>query len=133
MNSLEGHIISVEVSGSMSIVTVKLAEKLHLRAIVIETPESSPYLVNGRRIKMLFKETEVVLGTFEEHRISLQNRISGTVKAIEKGQLLTKVLIDTELGEISSVISTKSTEQLNIKASSRVWAMVKLNEMMLSE
>lgn len=133
MNKLEGHISRVEVSGSMALVTVKISNVLSLKAIVIDTPDTAAYLVEGHPVKALFKETEVVLGLYEDHRISLQNRIEGKVLAVEKGQLLSRVRISTEAGEIRSVISTASAEKLELLPQAPVYAMVKLTEMMLSE
>lgn len=133
MNKLEGHISRVEVSGNMTLVTVDISKELSLKAIVIDTPATVDYLAEGHPVKVLFKETEVVIGSFEEHRISLQNRIGGKVMAVEKGRLLSRVRISTPAGEIRSVISTASAERLELREKTAVYAMVKLTEMMLSE
>ena len=133
MNSLSGHICDVEVNGSLSLVTVKVREGLMLKSIIIDTPETAPYLKNGTHVNLLFKETEVVIGTGENHRISLQNQIRGHIKLIEEGKLISKVSVNTEVGQIISIISTQSVRQLNLKEHSEVTVMVKLNEIMLSQ
>ncbi len=117
----------------MSLVTVRLTEQLSLRAIVIETPDTAPYLVHGRKIQLMFKETEVVIGTREDLPVSLQNSIKGLLQSVETGTLLSRLQIETEVGPISSVISSNSVERLGLRENSEVYAMVKLNEMMLSE
>ncbi len=117
----------------MTLVTVEISKDLSLKAIVIDTPATVGYLVEGHPVKALFKETEVVIGTYEDHRISLQNRIGGNVMAVEKGRLLSRVRISTPVGEIRSVISTASAERLELREQAAVYAMVKLTEMMLSE
>ncbi len=132
MNQLEGQIATIEVSGSLSLVHIKVSESLTFKAIIIETPESASYLRKDNPIKVLFKETEVVIGTREDHAISLQNRISGKVIRVERGALISKVTLHTEVGEIASVISTNSVDRLGLKEDSAVVAMVKLNEVMLS-
>ena len=132
MNSFEGHIATIEVSGNMSLVTVAVNKKQTLKAIVIETPETASYLKNGSPVHVLFKETEVVLGSTKNHEISLQNRIPGTINHIEQGLLLSKLEIQTKVGIIRSIISTAAVLQLGLKKGKEVIAMIKLNELMLS-
>jgi molybdate transport system regulatory protein len=131
MNRLECQIIEIEVSGSMSLITLQLTKNLNLKAIVIETPETADYLVIGNRVNVLFKDTEVVIGTGESHSISLQNRIPGTISDIEHGTLLSRIHIETEVGAVQSVISSDSVSRLHLGKKMPVIAMVKLNEMMV--
>jgi molybdopterin-binding protein len=133
MNNLEGTISSIEVSEGLSLVTADLGGKLSLRAIIIETPDSAPYLRKGNKVKMMFKETEVVIGTGSQHNISLQNRMYGQITFIEEGRLLSRIGIKTDAGPIESVISTQSVQSLGLSVGATVCAMVKLNEMMLSQ
>ena len=133
MNTLKGHIQSIEVSGGMSVVSVSVGEKLRLKAIVIETPETAAYLKKGGEITLMFKETEVVIGTLEDHKISLQNRIAGRIIKIHSGRLLSRLDLETPVGQIGSIISTSAVNDLGLKVNTPVCAMVKLNEMMLSE
>lgn len=133
MNEFRGEIIDIEVSGSLSLVSVNIGDYFVLKSIVIETPETADYLSLKKQIKVLFKETEVILCTENNVAISLQNRIEGVIKHIEKGTLLSKVEITTKAGELVSIISTNAVNQLGLKHGTNVIAMVKLNEIMLSE
>ncbi|WP_298486787.1 TOBE domain-containing protein [uncultured Maribacter sp.] len=133
MNNLKGHISAVQVSGTMSIVSVTIAKNLIWKVIVIETPETSPYLVINKKITLLFKETEVIIGTGDLPNVSIQNRINGTIKQLKKGTLLSNVLINTPHGDISAILATEVIEQLLLKEGLNVTAMVKLNEIMLSK
>jgi len=133
MNSLSGKISDIRVSGNLSIVSIDIDQKVTLKSIIIENPVTSPYLKNGHQINVLFKETEVVIGKNEKHAISLQNRITGKVKNIERGELISKVIVKTEVGEIVAIISSNAVMQLELQIGSEVIAMVKLNETMLSE
>lgn len=133
MNSLSGHISDVKVNGSLSLVAVDVGKAISLQSIVIETPETASYLKKGKQINVLFKETEVVIGTAEDHAISLQNRIIGVINSIEKGELICRVVVHSSVGEIVAIISTRATEHLELRVGKEVCAMVKLNEIMLSE
>ncbi|MCR9066559.1 MAG: TOBE domain-containing protein [Cytophagales bacterium] len=133
MNRFSGKISKIEVNGSLSLVTVAASERITIKTIIIETPETAAYLKIGNTIQVLFKETEVVLGLNQKQAISLQNRINGTIIQIEKGALLSKVVIDTEIGSLVSVVSTEAIKELNLEENQEVIAMIKLNEIMLSE
>lgn len=133
MNSLDGHITAIEVSGNLSLVSVTLMDTSIWETIIVETPQTVPYLIKGHTIKMIFKETEVILGTHGHHSISLQNRISGRITHIEKGNLISKVTLSTKAGKVVSIIGTKALEELGLKKETTITAMVKLNEIMLSE
>lgn len=134
MNNVEGHISALEVSGSFSLVSVDFPGNITLKAIVIETPETADYLVVGGRIQMLFKETEVVIGLAGmEAGISLENQIAGQVESVEEGTLLCRVQIGTAIGLLQAVISSQAATRLGLEKGLPVIAMVKLNEIMLSE
>ena len=133
MNSLHGHIEEIDISDNLSIVTVRLDENIDVKSIIIKTPESSQYLRIGNQVRVLFKETEVVIGIHAHHNISLQNNIPGIVESIEISALLSKVKIRTQVGHVISIISSRAIDKLGLKEGMTVDAMVKLNEVMLSE
>ena len=108
-------------------------KEIRLSAIVIDTPETASYLKIGQSINVIFKETEVIIGKGVEHHISLQNKLEGTVQSIESGSLLSKLILDTIAGNVTSIITTNAVNQLQLEAGSKITAMVKTNEMMLSE
>ena len=132
MNSYRGTINSVNTSGAMSIVEVDMGEDIRLKTIVLETPDSASYLQTGQPVDVLFKETEVVIGLDADSKVSLQNKIPGSITTIEKGELVTKLKIKTAIGEVVSIISSNGVNQLGLKEGSDVIAMIKLNEVMLS-
>ncbi|MBC9796896.1 TOBE domain-containing protein [Sinomicrobium weinanense] len=132
MNSFSGHIADIRTSDALSVVTVNINASVSFKAIVIDSPETASYLTKDHPVNVLFKETEVVIGTGEALAVSLQNKLKGTISALEKGPLLTRVAIHTSAGEIVSVISTASADELDLKESTNVTAMIKLNEIILA-
>ena len=103
-----------------------------ITSIVIETPKTAGYLKVGVPIKVMFKETEVIIGKNSKD-ISLQNRIPVKVVKIKKGQLLSQV--DLQFGKlnVSSIITSNAVKQLQLAVGTDVIAMIKTNEIMLSE
>ena len=87
MNVLSGNIAEVRVNGELSIVRVKVGDHL-LSSIVIDTPETADYLVPGGEVRVIFKETEVIIGTGSTEGISLRNKFRGRVEKIDSDILL---------------------------------------------
>ena len=133
MNRLQGHIVDIDVSGNLSVVTVAVDNNIRLKAIVIETPETAEYLRKDRQILLLFKETEVIIGTGKNFKVSVLNRIAGKIRNIEKGRLLSRVVLETAGGEITAIIGSHAVDLLRLKRDLDVTAMIKLNEVMLKE
>ena len=104
-----------------------------MSAIVIDTPETAPYLKIGNFITVVFKETEVIIGKWNTYEISLRNKFEGTIDFIESGELLSKLTISTLVGKIKSIITTNAVKQLNLEIGTEVTAMIKTNEIMISE
>ena len=131
MNTLPGQIASVKTDGSLSLVKVKVGEAL-FSVILIDTPDTAPYLQAERAVEVIFKETEVVLGTGELPQVSLQNRLHGQVLEVEAGLLLGRVRMKTVVGEVVSIVTARAIEQLGIEVGKEIWALVKTNEVMLA-
>jgi len=132
MNALKGEISAIEVHGKLSLVSINLGVTT-FKSIVIETPDTAGYLQEGKSITVLFKETEVVIGRQGKQQISLQNRLDCEITSLEKGELLSKLRLQRQDLEITSVITTNAVNHLNLSEGSQVTAMVKTNEVMLSE
>ncbi len=132
MNVLKGNIAEVRVNGELSIVRVDVGGHL-LSSIVIDTPETAPYLVEGGEVKVIFKETEVIIATGDTQGISLRNKFIGKVERIDSDILLSKLTVDTPVGKITSIITSNAVRELGIKEGSKVTAMVKTNELILSK
>ena len=132
MNVLNGNIAEVRVNGELSIVRVDAAGHL-LSCIVIDTPETADYLVVGEEVKVIFKETEVIIGTGSTEGISLRNKFRGKVVRIDSDILLSKLTIETPVGAITSIITLNAVAELGIREGSEVTAMVKTNELILSK
>lgn len=101
-------------------------------SIVIETPETADYLKLGAPVKVMFKETEVIIGKSGAD-ISLQNQIPVKVVAIEQGQLLSQLNLQYQGYHLCSIITTNAVKKLQLKPGVEVIAMIKTNEIMLSE
>lgn len=132
MNSLACTIKDIDTDKELSIVTLELTDGTLFKSIVIDSKESSPKLQQGNPLQVLFKETEVAIGTQAIDNISLQNKIGGSITTIEKEQLVSNIHLDTTAGTIKAMISTAAVNQLQLEVGQQVFAFIKLNELMLS-
>lgn len=133
MNSFEGHITAIESTGNLSIVSIQISQDCLFKSVVLDNLDSAPHLSKGNTIKVQFKETEVILSTDENPAISLQNRVKGKITLLEKGLLLSRIVIETSIGNVVSVISTNAVDRLDLGENTVVTAMVKLNEVILAQ
>lgn len=131
MNLLEGKISEIHTEGSLSLVKI-MVHDCAITSIVIETPESASYLNIGNQIKIVFKETEVVLAKEFSGIISLQNKLDCSVHSFEKGKLLCKIILNFQNTKIVSVITRNAFDQLEIQEKDQVIAMIKTNEISLA-
>ena len=130
MNTLSGYIAAIESHGSVAIIDVAVAPH-HFTATLLGSPEQLAGWEIGQAVRLLFKETEVALAKNLSGQISMRNRLPGIVKALEIGQVLTRVVFDMQGIQISSVITSRSARGLQIEVGDFVEGLVKSNEMSL--
>jgi len=132
MNILKGEIEKLTISGSLTLIGINV-NNIGMSAIVIDTPKTAPYLKVGNAITVVFKETEVIICKGNTDKISLRNKFEGVIENLESNELLSKLKIKTTVGTISSIITTNAVKQLELKVGSEVTAMIKTNEIIISE
>jgi len=62
---------------------------------------------------------------------SIRNQLAGTVKSIVSDKVLSEVIVDTSIGEIASIITTRSVQEMKLKSGDRVFALVKATNVSL--
>jgi molybdopterin-binding protein len=132
MNILQGVISGIQSTTHMSYVKVSL-QGTSIRTVILETPDTLSYLRIDGKVKVLFKETEVILSKFNIDASSLENALSGVINKIDQGDILTRVELNTPSGKVSSIITTESFKNLNFKVSDSVFVLINSSEIMLSE
>jgi molybdopterin-binding protein len=62
---------------------------------------------------------------------SIRNQLPGTVKSILSDKVLSEVIVDTSIGEIASIITTRSVHEMKLKPGDRIFALVKATNVSL--
>ncbi len=130
MNKLIGTIINIQQSGAIILADIDVYGHL-FSAMLIDSDEQSEWLKTGSSVSVVFKETEVSIGKGLSGKISMRNRFLCHVMAIKKGELLSEISLRFGLYNLTSVITTRSVESLDLKTGEEVEALVKANEVSL--
>jgi molybdate transport system regulatory protein len=131
MNTLNGNITTIQSHEGISLVKVKSNDTI-FTSIVLDTPETAYYLEIGHSVKIIFKETEVIISKDSNPNISIQNRLECTIESIKKGVLLSQINLNFGETIIESIITTNACEQLQLEKNATVMALIKTNEVSLS-
>ena len=132
MNIFKGNIRKIDSHEGISIVQIESGPVM-FKSVILDDSTTLDYLIIGNEVNVLFKETEVIIVNQQEDKISLRNRIKCTIKSIEKGVLLSKLEMQSEIGIVFSIITSEAVETLKLKQGDKVTAMIKTNEIMISE
>jgi molybdopterin-binding protein len=62
---------------------------------------------------------------------SIRNEIPGTVKEIISDKVLSEIIVETRIGEMAAVITTRSVQDMGLKVGDRVAALVKATNVSL--
>jgi molybdate transport system regulatory protein len=128
VNRIAATIQKIDTAGAISLVTLS-AHGYEFCCVLIETPETVPYLQLGHRVWMIFKETELSVAVNWQGEISLRNRFPGTVCHLEFGQILTNVGIDFFGTHLTAIITTQSARRMGLVIGAEVVGMVKTTEL----
>jgi molybdopterin-binding protein len=61
-------------------------------------------------------------------KLSIRNQLAGTVQEIVRGPVVSEVVVKTAAGTLASVITTRSVQDMKLKAGDDVFVMVKATE-----
>lgn len=132
MNSLTGKLVALQTAGGIVLADVE-AYGQRFSALMIESGELPPWLDVGQMVQLFFKETEVSLAKNLSGQISLRNRMQCKVERIVRGQLLSTVYLRFQRTLIASAITTRALDALQLGLGDEVVALVKSNEVTLSQ
>jgi molybdopterin-binding protein len=62
---------------------------------------------------------------------SIRNQLPGTVKSIVSDKVISEVIVETSIGEMASIITTRSVQEMNLMPGDKVLALVKATNVSL--
>jgi molybdopterin-binding protein len=64
---------------------------------------------------------------------SIRNRLPGTIEKIVSDKVVSEVVVRTAAGIVTSIITTGSVKQLNLKEGDTVFALIKATEVSIAK
>lgn len=133
MNTLSGTISNIKSTDHLSYVTIDLGKDVSISTIILETPGTLSYLSLKKNVRVLFKETEVILSRAKFDSTSLENSFNGVIKKIDCGDVLTRIECETEFGNVCSIITAAVFDKLKMAVGYPIVVSINSSEIMLSE
>lgn len=130
MNKLPGTITRIQQSGAILLVDVAVNGQ-GFSALLIESASATEWLLTGNSVDLVFKETEVSLAKNLSGIISLRNRMKCKVLHIVRGELLSIISLQFLEHTVTSAITTRAIDSLQLTIGDEVEALVKANEVSL--
>jgi molybdate transport system regulatory protein len=130
MNKLYAVVSRIQQSGTILLVDAEVEGQM-FSALMIESVSRPDWLFVGNPVDLVFKETEVTLAKGLQGKISMRNRMKCNVLKVDKGELLSKVVLQFKSYQMVSAITTRAVESLEIEVGNEVDALVKSNEVSL--
>ena len=62
---------------------------------------------------------------------SIRNQLPGRVKSIVSDKVISEIIVETSIGEIASIITTRSVKEMNLMPGDKVFALVKATNVSL--
>lgn len=63
---------------------------------------------------------------------STRNQLPGTITSIVSDKILSEVIVETKIGEVASVITTRSVEEMKLKIGDQVFVLIKATNVSLA-
>lgn len=131
MNKIPATITDFEKSEGISLVNLKTdTDDFFCFVINMNTDVE---IKSKKEIFMIFKETEVMLLKGIKPLTTVENYFPCTIKAIEKGNILSRVDLLYKQNKISTISATKTIEKMNFTSGENIFAMVSPSEIALME
>ena len=111
MNRIEGIVEAIEPSGIVTYIRIRSGEET-LNVIKSQTPE---WIGVGDRVGCTFQEASVCVSTDCPVRVSIENRLCGTLSGIRRGQSLCELTFECALGKVVSLITEHACEDLELE------------------
>ncbi len=108
-----------------------LWKSIPLSVVITKASCEDMCLSEGDTISVLIKGTDVMLAKSFSGMISARNRVSGVVKRIIEGDVVSKVFVASQEEMLHAIITNTSLKEMDISEGDEVMAIVKSTELIL--
>ena len=130
MSQFHATVQEIHSQASLHLVTCAF-EKMFLTIVSLELP---PAIQIGTKVVLRVKATQVTIGTNSLENISCPNQINATIQKIQRGQILTTMILKTPQGTLfESVILETSAQKLGLHAHQSITAFIEASALSIEE
>ncbi len=108
-----------------------LWKSIPLSVVITKASCEDMHLSEGDTITVLIKGTDVMLAKSFSGMISARNRVSGVVKQIIEGDVVSKVFVESQDEMLHAIITNTSLKEMDISEGNEITAIVKSTELIL--
>ncbi|CAG0943731.1 Molybdenum-pterin-binding protein MopA [Candidatus Brocadiaceae bacterium] len=131
-NRLCGTIVNIT-QGQIHAHVQILWKEIPLSVIITRASSEDMHLSVGDTISALIKGTDIMLAKSFSGMLSARNRAKGVVRQIIQGDILSKILVESQGDMLHAIITNTSLKDLDIRCGDEVTAIVKSTELILSK
>ncbi|MFF3849748.1 molybdopterin-binding protein [Streptomyces sp. NPDC002328] len=131
-NQLPGTVTAVAPGEVMATVGIRLTGGQSVTAAITREAVTELGLAPGSAVRALVKATEVAVATGPVERLSIRNRLPGTVTDVAVGGAMASVRLSIEGGELLAVITREAVEDLTLTTGTEAVALIKSTEVSLT-
>ena len=106
-------------------------KSIPLNVVITTASCEDMHLSEGDTITVLIKGTDVMLAKSFSGMISARNRVSGIVKQIIEGDVVSKVFVESQDEMLHSIITNTSLKEMDVREGNEITAIVKSTELIL--
>ena len=129
MNKIQAVITGIDSSGNLHRVSLAAGDEV-FTAITLELGKD--YTV-GASVEIHFKSAHVALAKNVAGEVSIANRVKATVLELQRGKLLTDILLGSNVGEFYALTTTEAVARMDISPGDTVTALMKASDLYLSK
>ncbi len=131
-NQFPGTVTSVTPGEVMATVRTRLAGGQDITSAVTLEAVEELRLAAGSAVRAMVKSTDVSLATGTVDKLSIRNRIAGTVETVATGGAMATVKVAIAGGELTAAITKDAVTDLGLAAGMPVVALIKSTEVSLA-
>lgn len=120
MNTIKGTVVSVNSANGLCEVEVKTPLG-NVYAVVLKSLEEAEFVKENKQVKCIFKETEVLL---LREKVSQINLFEGTIRSLEKGLVLSMLVVDCKGEEIRVMLTSRQVDNLGLSQGTEVYMLL---------
>ena len=106
-------------------------KSIPLSVVITSVSCEDMHLSEGDSITVLIKGTDVMLAKSFSGMISARNRVSGIVKQIIEGDVVSKVFVESQGEMLHAIITNTTLKEMDVREGNEITAIVKSTELIL--